>query len=112
MNKSFSITLCKTLNLSDAKAYIKKFFIPLADGNHAVLENGNYVIKNTETIKTAILNRLNKELQTYYFHDLEDVKYITYELNKPLFFEDYINLCPQMKFNYNAEYKITDKIQT
>ena len=90
--------------MNDAKAYLTKYFVPLSDGNHAMLVNGSYVLKDDVEVKKAYFNRIPKGLKEFYLHETGDVKTVTYALNKPTFFDDKINLCPSMKFTFNSEY--------
>ena len=50
MSDNFKFETLDQLNPFDAKEYIKKYFIPLTDGGHAILENGEY--KVIEEIRT------------------------------------------------------------
>ena len=44
--------------LKECKAYIREYFVPLRDGNHAVLEDGKYVLKDEATLKKVYFNRM------------------------------------------------------
>ncbi len=49
--ENFSIDTIKTLSPNDAKEYITKYFVPLTNGNHAMLVNGAYkiiILKNLQ----------------------------------------------------------------
>ena len=101
---NFNLSRIKTLSPNDSKVYITKYFVPLDNGNHAMLIDGKYFIKEDSELKRSYFNRMSKELCNYYFKDFTEVKSITYEMNKPVFFDDKINLCPQMKWKYNKLY--------
>ena len=103
--QNFNLKTVKTLNPMDAKNYITKYFVPLSDGNHAMFQDGKYTIKEDPEIKKSYFNRMSKELNNYYFKEYDEIKTIVHCLNKPTFFDDKINLCPQMKFKYNPDYK-------
>ena len=105
MNSNFQLSKLKTLSPNDAKDYITRYFVPLSNGNHAMLIDGVYVIKDDTEIKRAYFNRIQKELYNYYFKDFTEVKNIVYELNKPTFFDDKINLCPKPKYTYDSNYQ-------
>jgi len=45
--------------IKECKAYIREYFVPLRDGNHAVLEDGKYVLKDEATIKEVFLRSQN-----------------------------------------------------
>lgn len=109
--ENFNLKKLKTLNPSDAKEYIIKYFVPLTDGNHAKYEDGRYIIKEKTEIKESYFNRISKELNNYYFKEYDELKSVVYLLNKPLFFDDKINLCPRRKYEFNKDYKPSDKIQ-
>ena len=47
-NFDFSQLSPKKNTLKQCQEYLKKYFVPLMDGNHAVLENGNYVIRTSQ----------------------------------------------------------------
>jgi hypothetical protein len=96
-------------------AYIKEYFVPLLDGSHAVLENGKFVIKDQQTLKKVYFDRMplyktgdddddcnNKpfDFSKWYFTKYTGLRSITYELDKDVFFDDKINLCPRMKHKY------------
>lgn len=109
--ENFILSKIKTLSPVDAKDYITKYFVPLSNGHHAMLMDGLWTIRDDQEIKRSYFNRMQKELANYYFKDFTEVKTITYEFNKPTFFEDKINLCPAMKYEYNEEYEPTEKTQ-
>ena len=45
MDINFDLNNLKTLSSFDARNYSIKYFIPLSDGNHAMLVNESYVLK-------------------------------------------------------------------
>ncbi len=110
--ENFTLAKIKTLSPIDAKEYITKYFVPLSNGNHAMLIDGIYQIKDDQEIKRSYFNRMQKELSNYYFKEFTEVKTIAYEVNKPTFYDDKINLCPQMKYTFNVEYKPTKETKT
>jgi hypothetical protein len=111
MTSNFQLSKIKTLSPVDAKDYITKYFVPLSNGNHAMLIDGVYTIKDDQEIKRSYFNRMQKELCNYYFKEFTEVKTIAYEINKPTFYDDKINLCPPMLYQYNEEYKPTKQVQ-
>ena len=84
--ENFNLDKVKNLSQVDAKTYITKYFIPLTDGNHAMLEDGVYVVHDDTEIKKTYFNRMSKELQNYYFKEFTQIKKVVYALNKPQFF--------------------------
>ena len=63
--QNFNLKTVKTLNPLDAKNYITKYFVPLSDGNHAMFQDGKYIIKEDPEIKKSYFNRMSKELNNY-----------------------------------------------
>lgn len=109
--ENFDLNKIKTLSPNDAKLYIDKFFIPLSNGDHAYFENGKYVIKDDGIIKRTYFKRMPKELYEYYFTQKTDVKTISYDINKPKFYEHYINMCPQLIHEYKAYSEFSEEIK-
>lgn len=94
--QNFSLDLIKELSPNDAKNYITKYFVPLTNGNHALLINGKYGIEKDEIIKKTFFKRISAELYKYYFTEYTKLKTPVYKLNKPIFYDDKINLCSQL----------------
>ena len=107
----------KTKTLKQCQEYLKKYFVPLMDGNHAVLKDGNYEILDQPTVTKVYFNRMPKykagsdgddddgnskafDFSNWYFKKYTDLRSITYELNKEVLFDDKLNLCPRMKHAY------------
>jgi len=111
MSEVFNLYKLKELSPNDSKAYITKFFVPLSNGTHAMLINGVYIIKEEQEVKRTYFNRMSKELQNYYFKEFSEIKTVCYEPNKETFFEDFINLCPQMKYSFNENYITKEKTE-
>lgn len=108
---NFDLKKIKILSPVDAQKYVCKYFIPLSTGNHAMLVDGKYIVKDDQEVKRSYLNRMPKELSMYYLKQNDDVRTITYELNKPTFFDDKINLCPSMKYPYRDDYEMSDEVK-
>ena len=53
-NFNFKLTDPRQKTLKECKAYIREYFVPLRDGNHAVLEDGKYELKDEATLKKFI----------------------------------------------------------
>jgi hypothetical protein len=98
--ENFDLNKVKALSPIEAKQYVDKYFIPLTDGNHALLVNGKYEIYDDSVIKKTYFKRMSSELNKYYFQDKTDLKTITYDINKPAIFDNYLNLCPKIKQTY------------
>ena len=94
MKKEFNLDKLKTLNISKGQEYIKKYFVPLRNGEHAVFMEGKFTIMKQEAVKQTYFNRMSVEINKWYFTTYTDVRFITYQLNKELMFDDKLNLCP------------------
>ena len=57
-NFNFELINPATKTLEECQEYIKKYFVPLRDGNHGVFENGKYEIKDESTVKKVYFNRM------------------------------------------------------
>lgn len=95
--ETFQFEQLSNLNTAQQKEYITKFFIPLTNGNHLLLKNGKYEMVSHDVFTRTHLNRLPKSMKEYYTKEFTGIKTPVYQLNKPLFFDDKINLCPQLK---------------
>jgi len=110
-NERFNLSKIRTLSPNDAKTYITNYFIPLNNGNHAFYDGSVFAVRDDKELKQSYFSRMPKELQNYYFRDYLDVRQIAFDVNKPVYYEDKINLCPRMKFTYNANYKPSEYAQ-
>lgn len=111
MTENFCLDKVKTLSPSEAKQYVDKFFIPLTDGNHALLVNGKYEIYDESVIRKTYFKRMSQELNKYYFQDKTDLKTITYDIHKPVLYEKYLNLCPKIKQTYKKKDEISKETE-
>ena len=111
LNFDFEKINSKKQTLDQCKAYLSQYFVPLKDGNHAVFEDGHYVIRDQPTLKKVYFDRIPKyqcgdddssmiDLSKWYFTKYAKVRSITYDLNKDVFHDDKINMCPRMKHEY------------
>ena len=55
----------------EARHYVDKYLIPLTDGTHAELFDGEYQIIDA-VIKKTYFKRMSVELNTYYFKEKTD----------------------------------------
>ena len=95
----------------DAKAYLTKYFVPLSNGDHAMLINGKYEVKDDNEVKKTYFNRMSSDLTKYYFKEYTSIKTVTYKLNAPIFYDDKINLCPKMMHEYKPYNSFSDDIK-
>ncbi len=84
------------MTLQEQKKYITKYFVPLSTGSHCMLKESEYHMITDETLNKVYLKRCGKKLKDYYCEDYTDIKTPVYKLNKPLFYDDKINLCPKL----------------
>lgn len=99
--ENFDLAEIKNLSWENAKLYVTKYFVPLTNGSHAMLVDGEYQIVDDAIIKKTYFNRMSKELNKYYFHEYNQIKVVDYKLNEPMFFgKNKINLCPKMLHEY------------
>jgi hypothetical protein len=90
MTNFFSLDHLATLLFDDAKLYISEYFIPLRNTNHAIKEGGKWVsISHAEAM--VYFDRMNPELNYWYFKEYRRVLIPIYNKNKPEFFDNYIN---------------------
>ena len=94
--ENFSFEKFDSLNFNDQKEYIKKYFIPLDNGDHCMLVDGKYKIITKEILNNVYLVKCDKKIKDFYHKEHKVVKTLTYQLGKPIFFDNKINLCPQL----------------
>ena len=111
---NFCLNHIKTLSPNEARRYIDSYFIPLTDGDHAFYINGKYDILDDSVVKKTYFKRMNTEINKYYYEEKTDLKTITYDINKPILYDSYLNLCPKIKQSYKPytefEEPIKDKV--
>jgi hypothetical protein len=73
--------------------------------------NDTYEIFSQTDIKNTYFNRMPKKLTTFYFKEYNELRSIVYELNKPMMYDNKINLCPRMKHEYKEFSTFSEKIQ-
>lgn len=100
--ENFNLNRIKEMSPVDAKAYIDKYFFVLSDGKHAMYnyDTKKYDIFDISTIKSTYFKRMSSELNNYYFTEKTDLRKITYDINKPELYDNYLNLCPRIKHSY------------
>ena len=93
---TFSFEQLDSLNFADQKNYLTQFFVPLSNGSHCMLKDGLYEMMTDEVINKVYLKRCGKKLREYYTEEYRTIRTPVYEINKPVFYENKINLCPQL----------------
>ena len=112
--QNFSFEQLDSLNFNDQKNYLTNYFVPLSNGSHCMLKDGVYEMVTDEVINKVYLKRCGKKLKEYYTEEYRTIRTPVYEINKPIFYENKINLCPQLPSHtpYNDFPKpIKDKCQ-
>ena len=61
-----------------------------------MLKDGKYEMITDEVLNKVYLKRCGKKIKEFYTEDFKDIKTPVYNLNKALFFDDKINLCPRL----------------
>jgi hypothetical protein len=95
--ENFDFKKMEVLTIQEQKNYFIKFFVPLSNGSHCMMKNGQYEMITDEVLNKVYLKRCGKKIREYYLEDYKEVKTPVYKLNKPLMYEDKINLCPQLR---------------
>ena len=93
---SFSFEQLDSLNFTEQKNYLTNYFVPLSNGSHCMLNNGLYEMITDEVLNKVYLKRCGKKLREYYTEEYSVIRTPVYEINKPIFYENKINLCPQL----------------
>ena len=109
--ENFDLNKIKNLSFVEAKTYIDKYFIPLANGDHAFYINGQYEIFDDAIIKKTYFKRMTTELNKYYFQEKTDLKTLSYDVNKPTLYENYLNMCPKIRQTYKKYIEFPDEIK-
>jgi len=111
--QNFSFYKFMSLNLEEQKKYFTNYFIPLNNGMHCMLIDNQFEMITDEILNRVYLRRCGKKIKEYYTEDYKDIKTPVYKINKPLFFDDKINLCPQLPiykpykdFDKTIQYKV------
>ena len=96
MQNTFSFEQLDSLNFNDQKNYLTQFFVPLSNGSHCMLKDGLYEMITDEVLNKVYLKRCGKKLRDYYTEEYRTIRTPCYEINKPVFYENKINLCAQL----------------
>ena len=100
-------------SLKFCKDYIARYFVPLSCGNIAVFKDGKYSVSDDTTVRKVYFNRMPKfdyktedgtkssfDFSKWFFSVYTGIRSISFEVNKEVFYDDKINLCPRMKHQY------------
>ena len=109
--ENFNFTTLQNLNFNQQKEYITKYFVPLTNGLHCFYKDNAYETMSKETLKDVYFNRFDEKLYKYYFKEYSGLKNLVYEINKPPFYDNNINLCPSLP-TYKPFKDFDESIQT
>lgn len=84
--------------------YIKQFMFPLTSGGHVVLEDGKYVYMEQADIKKVFFNRMNKEINVWYFNKYDQLYRLINDVHKPALVDNKINMCSGFKWKVTKKY--------
>ncbi len=90
--QSFSFEQLDSLNFNDQKNYLTQYCVPLSNGSHNMLKDGLYEMITDEVLNKIYLKRCGKKLRDYYTEEYRTIRTPCYEINKPVFYENKINL--------------------
>ena len=94
--ENFDFKKIELLNFHELNNYFIKYFLPVANGSHCMLKDGQYEMITDEVLNKVHIKRCGKKIKEFYTEDFKDIKTPVYNLNKPLFFDNKINLCPRL----------------
>ncbi|RYH08065.1 hypothetical protein EON65_41215, partial [archaeon] len=100
LNKHFETGILK--DHLEAKNYVEKFFCPLTNGEHALLQNGKLTIKSDDNMTKVYLNRFPDEIKKWYCKKTIP-KDLICDVTKPQIGPTFVNSAPQM-FKDRKEY--------
>jgi len=61
-----------------------------------MLKDGKYDIITDEVLNKVYLKKCGKKIKEYYLEEFKGIRTPVYKLNKSIFYDDKINLCPQL----------------
>lgn len=82
-------------NHLEANNYVEKYFCPLTNGEHALLQSSKLTIVPAETMRTVYLNRFPDEVKKWY-NKQTIPKQLICDVTKPQIGSTYVNSAPQM----------------
>jgi hypothetical protein len=97
--------------LTEVQNYVKQYFIPLNNGNHAVYVNSQFEVMEQAVVMKTYFKRMHESVSKWYFTKYLELRSITYELNKPLMYDNKLNLCPTFKHNAKPYDSFSDDIK-
>ena len=113
----FSFQTLQNIDATLATNYITKCFFPLTNGDHAYFVEdeltGKPVIRimDDATIKKVYFKRFSDSICNFYFKEFKCLRKIVCVLNKPVLYDDKINICPPIKAQYKPYDEFSKKTQ-
>jgi len=83
----------------DCKNYILKYFCPLRNGTHALIDNGEVTIIQKDTMADVYLSRFPKDIKTWYKSETIP-KQIICDITKETIGLNFINISKTLKHKY------------
>ena len=96
ISQTFDFKQLELLNFQDQKQYFIKYFVPLSNGSHCMLRDEQHEIITDEILNKVYLRRCGRKIKEFYTEEYKEIKSPVYNLNKPVFYDDKINLCPRL----------------
>lgn len=87
----------KNSNLADpvtCKKYITDHIFPIRGGSYLVFEDGVPINYDCDNIKRTYFNKLDKSISKWFFNEYRGLFTVVCEINKPMIYENNINMCP------------------
>lgn len=100
------------IDIDTTKEYIKKFFIPLTNGNHIFVQCGKAELIDTETLKRVYFNRMHKKMNTFYFNEYIEIKEPVCEIGKPFLFDDKVNMIGKFKHKKSPYINFPEEVRS
>ena len=85
----------------DCKNYIEKFFIPLTNGAHVLIEDNKIEMINNDAMNTVYLQRFEDCIKKWYKQKTTPKKLIC-DINKPRLGDNFVNASAQLEQKYVA----------
>jgi len=62
--EEFDLEMVSRLDFYKAQEYVKKYFLPLKNGRHAIYMDGHFQWMDKRVVRTTYLNRMEKEIES------------------------------------------------
>ena len=92
----------------DCKNYVLKYFCPLRNGTHALIEDGEVTIIQKDTMTDVYLSRFPKDIKTWY-KSVTIPKQIICDISKDTVGSNFINISKTLKHKCEESEKQTEE---